>query len=49
MKIHLKVPGGGEFHMEREPMSEDRFDFLSMLAAIGGCLFFLYQVLALLV
>lgn len=36
MKIDVKLPGGGELHMERpprEPMSGTRFEMLYWLAA----------------
>ena len=34
MKLHPKLPGGGEIHFERPPMDPDRFEGLCWL--IGG-------------
>ena len=35
MKIYLKLPGGEEFGIEREPMEPDKFRVLCRLAAFG--------------
>ena len=32
MKIHIKLPGGGEVHMEKPPMSEDQRENLTLAA-----------------
>jgi len=39
LKIHIDLPWGGHLHIEREPMSMDKFSLLCALAA--GALFVL--------
>lgn len=34
MKFDCKLPGGGEIHFEREPMSWDRFQMICILIGI---------------
>lgn len=34
MRIDAKLPGGGEIHIEKEPLSGERFD--SIIGLIGG-------------
>ena len=35
MRIDLKIPGGGEFHFENEPMSEERLFGVGVLIVIA--------------
>lgn len=32
MKIYIKLPGGGEVHLEKPPMSEDQRENLTLAA-----------------
>jgi len=42
LKIDLKIPGGGELHFEKRPMSDDvRFELLIGLILAGVLVFFL--------
>lgn len=34
MKIYIKLPGGGEIRIEREPMEKERFEMLCWLAGV---------------
>ena len=36
MRIDLTIPGGGELHIERKPMSKERFEALCWLFGILG-------------
>lgn len=48
MKIDLKLPGGGELHIEKEPMSEDaRFSIVITVIILGVLAFFLGMFLIL--
>lgn len=45
MKIHLILPGGREISVEREPMSNDKFEMVCWL--VGGAIFALAVILIL--
>ncbi len=50
MKIHLKIPGGGELYYEkppRPPMSKERFDdIMGLVFSLGALAFVLLLVLS---
>lgn len=35
MKIHIKLPGGGEMNIERQPMEGHKFEAVCRLVAFG--------------
>lgn len=45
MKIRFTLPWGGEFHMERERMSEERFTTISLIIVGAILALFLYKLL----
>ena len=49
MKIDLKLPGGDELHFEREPMSEERFGTVAVVAGVAIGLLFIVKFFALVV
>lgn len=48
MRIDLKIPGGGEFHFENEPMSEERLFGVGVLIVIALFLHLFLEMMRLL-